>query len=88
MSHETLFDLARFKNRNGANSWRVSGWLHSVRIRENFKSREKAAAEKATLEIAAEQATSGLRRVTTCLTTEQVREAEAAFHRVEAVRWP
>jgi site-specific recombinase XerD len=74
--HENSFAVCRFENRNGVISWRVSGWLRDVRIRKNFKSKEEAAAEKAALEIKAEQATSGLRTVTTCLLTEQVREAE------------
>jgi hypothetical protein len=38
----TEFAVSRFKNRNGATSWRVSGWLHGVRIRKNFKAREEA----------------------------------------------
>jgi len=82
MIHENSFAVSRFKNRNGVISWRVSGWLHDVRIRKNFKSKEEAAAEKAALEIKSDQATSGLRTVTTCLTTEQVREAEAALRRL------
>jgi hypothetical protein len=64
-------------------SWRVSGWLHGVRIRKNFKSKEEAAGEKAALEIKAEQDTSGLRSIMTRLTAEQAREAEAVFQRLE-----
>ena len=52
---------------------RVDGQLHGVRIRRNFKSREAAAAEKAALEIKAEQDLSGLRSITTALTVEQAR---------------
>ena len=79
---DTAFDVSRFENRNGVISWRVSGWLHGLRIRKNFKTREEAAAEKAALEIKALQATSGLRTVATTLTDEQAREAEAAFRRL------
>jgi len=79
----TEFAVSRFENRNGVVSWRVSGLLAGVRIRKNFKTREEAAAEKAALEIRAEQATSGLRTVTTCLTTEQVRDAEAVIRRLD-----
>jgi len=43
------------------------GWLHGVRIRKNFKTREEAAAEKATLELNALQAASGLRTAATSL---------------------
>jgi integrase len=82
MSHNTAFTLLRFENRNGVTSWRVDGRLHGIRVRRNFKTREEAAAEKAALELQAEQAASGLRSVTTCLTNDQVRDAEAAFRRL------
>jgi hypothetical protein len=76
------FLVTRFDNRNGVISWRVDGHLHGVRIRKNFKTREEAAAEKAALELKAEQIDSGLHSVMTCLTAEQVRDAELAFHRI------
>ena len=79
---DTLFDLSRFENRNGTISWRVTGNLHGLRVRKNFKTREEAAAEKATLEIKALQASSGLRSIATALTEEQTREAEAIFQRL------
>jgi hypothetical protein len=82
MTHENSFTVVRFKNRNGATSWRVSGWLHGVRFRKNFKTREEAAAEKAAIECRAVQAASGLHSIATCLTVEQVREAEGAFQRL------
>ena len=58
MNH-TEFAVSRFENRNGVTSWRVSGLLADVRIRKNFKPKEEAAAEKATLELKALHATSG-----------------------------
>ncbi len=79
---DTSFDVSRYENRNGVISWRVSGWLHGLRIRKNFKTREEAAAEAAALEIKSLQATSGLRSIATTLTDEQSREAEAAFRRL------
>ena len=81
--NNTTFVVSRFENRNGISSWRVSGFLHGLRLRKNFKTREEAAAEKAVLEIKALQATSGLRSIATALTEERVREAEALFQRVE-----
>jgi integrase len=78
----TKFVVSRFANRNGVTSWRVSGFLHGVRIRKNLKTREEAAAEKATLEIKAMQAASGLRTAVTSLTDVQLREAEAGFQRL------
>jgi hypothetical protein len=62
MNH-TAFAVSRFENRNGVTSWRVSGLLAGVRIRKNFKTREEAAAEKATLEIKALQIASGQRAI-------------------------
>jgi hypothetical protein len=83
MKHDHSFHVSRFENRNGMRSWRVSGWLHGVRIRKNFKTKEEAAGEKAALEIKAEQDISGMRSITTRLTTEQAREAEAVYQRLE-----
>lgn len=82
MSHENTFAVSRFLNRNGVTSWRVAGWLHGVRIRKNFKTKEEAAAEKAALELKVMQATSGLRSATTFLADDKLREAEAAFRRL------
>src|SRR5476651_404391 len=77
------FVLSRFRNCKGNPTWRVSGWLHGVRIRKNFKAREEAAAEKSVLEIRAVQAAAGLRSGTTFLAAPQLREAEDAFRRLE-----
>jgi integrase len=76
------FLVTRFENRNGVISWRVDGRLGGVRLRKNFKTREEAATEKAALELRAEQLDAGLVSVMTCLTAEQVRDAEAAFRRL------
>ncbi len=81
--NETKFAVSRFENRNGVTSWRVSGWLHGVRIRKNFPTREEAAAEKGTLEIRAAQIAVGLRPALTFLTDAQLRDAEAVFGRLE-----
>lgn len=82
MNHKNQFSVTRFKNRNGVFSYRVEGRLHGVRIRRNFKTQEEAAAEKATLEVNAEQTKSGLQTATTFLTPDQLREAEATFRRL------
>ena len=80
---DSSFDVSRFENRNGAISWRISGWLHGVRIRKNFKSREEAAVEKAALKAKAAQAISNIRAVSTFLSDDQLREAEAVFRRLD-----
>lgn len=76
------FVVRPYKNPNKVTTWRVDGILHGVRIRKNFKTREEAALEKAALEIKSIQSASGLSTVVTSLSAEQVREAEAAFHRL------
>ena len=78
----TNFVVTRYENRNGVSSWRVSGFLHGIRIRKNLKTREEAAAEKAALEVKELQAASGLRAVTTFLSDAQLREAEASYQRL------
>lgn len=85
---KTNYSISRFSNRNGATSWRVSGLLGCVRIRRNFKTREEAAAEKAALEIKAQQIDSGDQSVPTHLTEGQVREAEAVFQRLAGKKHP
>ena len=82
MQHENSFSVSRFKNRNGAFSFRVDGYLNGNRIRRNFKTREEAAAEQAALTIKALQLASNLRSVSTSLTEDHVREAEVAFRRI------
>lgn len=85
---QTEFAVSRFENRNGVTSWRVAGWLHGVRIRKNFPTREEAAAEKSMLEIKAAQTANGMRTVATTLTEDQVREAEVLFRRMTALPRP
>lgn len=85
---ETKFAVSRFQNRNGVTSWRVSGWLHGVRIRKNFLTKEEAAAEKATLEIKAVQVSAGFRPAMTLLSDAQLRDAEASWHRLQGKPQP
>lgn len=80
---QTTFGVSRFLNRNGIVSWRVEGRLHGLRVRKNFKTREEAAAEKASLELKSLQADAGLQSATTFLSEPQLREAEAAFNRLK-----
>jgi integrase len=83
----TAFTVSRFENRNGVVSWRVSGWLHGVRVRRNFKTKEEAAGERVSLGIKAAQESAGLRPTATLLTEVQLREAELAFKRLEGCPW-
>ena len=61
------FVVTQFKNSNGTTAWRVDGRLHGVRIRKNFKTREEAAPEKASLKIKALQTSAGMRQIATTL---------------------
>jgi len=88
MKIENTFAVSRYENRNGVTSWRVAGWLHGVRIRKNFPTREEAAAEKSVLELKAVQQNAGMRSVMTFLSDAQLREAEDAFRRLEGQTKP
>lgn len=82
--NQTTFEVIRYTNRNGTTSWRVSGWLHGLRVRKNFKTQQEAAAEKSALEIKAVQTAHGMQLVATSLNVDQVREAEAVFLRLRS----
>jgi hypothetical protein len=49
---------------SGAQCVTLRGWLHGIRIRENFKMKEEAAAEKAVLELQVMQTAADLRSAT------------------------
>ncbi|OAM87994.1 site-specific integrase [Termitidicoccus mucosus] len=85
---KSAFTIKPFKNRNSVISFRVAGWLLGERIRKNFKTREDAIAERAALELRQLQSQSNLRGASTFLTEAQLREAEAAFLRLEKARRP
>lgn len=80
---QSVFDVRRFKNRNGVFSWRVQGTLRRPHPAK-FQTQEEAAAEKAALEISAVQLNSNLRSISTWLSELQVREAESVFARLPA----
>jgi hypothetical protein len=77
------FAITRFINRTGVASWRVEGRLSGVRIRKNLKTKEEAMAERASFEMNAIKTTFGLRSAVTCLSEEQLREAEGLFRRLQ-----
>lgn len=77
------FVISEFTNPSGEVVFRVSGWLDGKRVRKNFATRPEAQAERQALELAALQGESGIRVAATRLADDQLREAEAAFHRLE-----
>lgn len=83
MKQKHSFVISQFTNPSGEIVFRVSGWVHGKRIRQNLATRAEAQAQRQVLEIAALQAGSGMRVATTRLADDQLQEAEAAFHRLE-----
>ena len=83
MNQINNFVISEFTNPSGEIVFRVSGWLDGKRIRKNFPTRAEAQAERQALELAELQGESGMRAAATRLADEQLREAEAAFHRLE-----
>ena len=81
MKSPASFVISEFTNPSGEVVFRVSGQLDGKRIRKNFATRTEAQAERQTLEIARIQAECGVRTAATRLTDDQLKEAEAAFHR-------
>ena len=77
------FEISEFTNPSGEIVFRVAGWLDGKRVRKNLATRVEAQAERQALEIAALQGESGMRVAATRLADDQLREAEAAFHRLE-----
>jgi hypothetical protein len=79
------FTIKRISVKNGGftyTTYRLSGALNGVRVRKNFKDRQEALGEKNRLEVAAANEEGATAARNTSLTTEQLREAEAAFHRL------
>jgi len=82
-ANPAVFTVKPFRNRNGKTSYRVSGWLLGERIRQNFKTKDAAVIARCTWLLKQAQANSSLRVVSTFLTDAQLREAEAAFHKLK-----
>lgn len=83
---EGAFTLKRITVQNGPftySTYRVEGKLNGVRVRKNFKKRQEAVGEKQRLEIEAANTDGAIQPKNTSLSSEQLREAEAAFHRLE-----
>ncbi|EIQ01333.1 hypothetical protein OpiT1DRAFT_05909 [Opitutaceae bacterium TAV1] len=80
-NRKSAFTVKPFRNRNGVISWRVSGWLHGLRIRKNFRDKQAAFVERGALDLKLMQTQASLQSVVTSLTEEQVRLAEVLFQR-------
>ena len=78
------FEISEFTNPSGEIVFRVSGYLNGQRIRKNLPTQEEAQAERQALRIAALRGEAGMHVAATRLADEQLREAEAAFRRLES----
>lgn len=89
MRQESAFEISQFKNPSGEVVFRVTGWLDCKRIRKNFRTHEEAVAERQVLDVQRLQSEGGaVRTAITRLNDAQLREAEAAFARLEGQRQP
>jgi hypothetical protein len=79
MTQTTSFVISQFTNPSGDVVFRVSGWLHDVRVRKNFKTRAEAEAERQTLEAQRLQAETGVRSTLTRLTEDQIHDADGSL---------
>lgn len=78
----SAFNIREFTNPTGSKSWRVYGQRKGKQYRANFQDERLALSHKQVLELeAANMAPPPL--VTTRLTPDQVKEAEACYHRIE-----
>lgn len=84
--HFTLKRMQVDAGRHSYSTFRVSGWLNGRRVRKQFKSEAEATGALQRYEIEAANAATAsryqVRAVNTTLSLEQVREAEAVFHRL------
>jgi len=83
MKSTTKLFIKPFKNRSGSVSYRLTGRFRGASIRQNYRDRADAQAEKNTLELKALQDDEGMHSIATALTREQVREAELLFARIK-----
>ena len=83
MNPLSSFLVSQFTNPSGEVVFRVSGWLYGKRIRKNFATRAEAEAERQVFEVGSLQSNGNIRAAVTRLTDGQLREAEAAFRRLE-----
>lgn len=82
------FNIKAVAVKNGGFTYtthRVRGWLHGRYVRQQFKSRDEALGAKLRLEVQAANVEGQVRPLNTRLTSDQLAEAEAAFHRLGAV---
>ena len=83
MKSPASFVVSDFTNPSGEVVFLRFRSTSATRIRKNYTTRTEAQAERQTLEIARVQAEFGGRTAATRITDDQLKEAEAAFHRLE-----
>ncbi len=88
MNQTASFVITPFTNPSGEIVFRVTGWLDGQRVRNNFRTRAEAEAERQVLEVQRAQGETGIRTTITRLTDEQIGEAETVFARVAGLPRP
>jgi site-specific recombinase XerD len=77
---KSKFKISEFTNPSGGKAWRLSGTLNGKRIRENYKSRAEAVAQRQEYEVERLNGESDGQTVWTTLTHDQNRDAIAAVN--------
>lgn len=81
---KSKFKIAPFTNPSGKAAWRLSGTLNGKRIRENFKTRDEAVAQRQLYDVEHLNGEQEGRTVWTTLTPEQNRDAVAAINSLKS----
>lgn len=81
---KSKFKIAPFTNPSGNAAWRLSGTLNGKRIRENFKTRPEAVAQRQKYDVEHLNGEQEGRTVWTTLTPEQNRDAVAAINSLKS----
>ena len=82
MKHVSPFVISEFTNPSGEIVYRLYARIDGKRIRQNFKTRAEAEAERQIQEVQWLQRDTGARPAITRLTEDQIHEAEAVFRRL------
>lgn len=77
---KSKFKITQFENPSGGIAWRLSGTLNGKRIRENYKTRPEAVAQRQKYDVEVLNAVPEGRTIWTTLTPEENRDAVAAMN--------
>jgi hypothetical protein len=81
---KSKFKISPFTNPSGITAWRISGTLNGKRIRQNFKTRPEAVAQRQEYDVEHLNGEPEVRTVWMTLTPEENRYAVAAINSLKA----